>query len=116
MYFFDLMGIQKSNFSCRALPKLQAFNILYYKDLTRIFFMAQFTLPQNSKIKEGKKIDAAKGAARAKTFRIYRWDPEEGGNPRLDEFTIDLSKCGPMVLDAVIYIKNEIDQTLTFRR
>jgi succinate dehydrogenase / fumarate reductase, iron-sulfur subunit len=78
--------------------------------------MAQFTLPQNSKIKEGRKIDAAQEAKRAKTFKIYRWDPEEGGQPRLDEFTIDLSKCGPMVLDAVIYIKNEIDQTLTFRR
>ena len=31
-------------------------------------------------------------------------------------FAIDLDKCGPMVLDAVIKIKNEIDPTLTFRR
>lgn len=78
--------------------------------------MVQFTLPQNSKIKPGRKFDAANGAARSKTFKVYRWDPETGENPRLDEYTIDLAKCGPMVLDALIYIKNEIDPTLTFRR
>ena len=78
--------------------------------------MAKFTLPQNSKVKEGRKIDAANGAPRQKTFKIYRWDPENGGNPRLDEFTIDLAKCGPMVLDALIYIKDKVDSTLTFRR
>ena len=78
--------------------------------------MVQFTLPQNSKIKPGKVVDVAAGAARRRTFRIYRWDPDDGGNPRLDEFTIDLSKCGPMVLDALIYIKDKVDSTLTFRR
>jgi succinate dehydrogenase / fumarate reductase, iron-sulfur subunit len=78
--------------------------------------MVQFTLPKNSKIKPGKKIDAAGDAGRKKTFRIYRWDPDTDENPRLDEYTIDLSKCGPMVLDAVIYIKNEVDSSLTFRR
>jgi succinate dehydrogenase / fumarate reductase iron-sulfur subunit len=34
----------------------------------------------------------------------------------LDTFEIDLAECGPMVLDALIKIKNEIDPTLTFRR
>jgi len=29
---------------------------------------------------------------------------------------LDMDKCGPMVLDALIKIKNEIDPTLTFRR
>lgn len=78
--------------------------------------MAEFTLPQNSKIKKGKQIDAAKGAKRKRTFKVYRWDPDDGGNPRLDEYTIDLDKCGPMVLDALIHIKNNVDQGLTFRR
>jgi len=78
--------------------------------------MAEFTLPKNSKIKPGKIIDAANGAGRARTFRVYRWDPDSGENPRMDSYTIDLDKCGPMVLDAIIYIKNEIDSTLTFRR
>ena len=53
---------------------------------------------------------------RLKTFKIYRYDPDGGGNPRWDRYTIDLDKCGPMVLDALIKIKNEIDPTLTFRR
>jgi hypothetical protein len=51
-----------------------------------------------------------------KTFKIYRYDPDSGANPRYDRYTIDLDKTGPMVLDALIKIKNEIDPTLTFRR
>ena len=78
--------------------------------------MVEFALPANSKIGPGKSFPAPAGAKRVKTFRIYRWDPEGGQNPRLDSFTIDLDKCAPMVLDALIKIKNEIDSTLTFRR
>ncbi len=78
--------------------------------------MAEFTLPKNSKVKPGKKVDAAKDAKRKKTFKIYRYDPDTGENPRLDEFTIDLDDCGPMVLDAIIHIKNNVDSSLTFRR
>lgn len=78
--------------------------------------MAQFLLPENSKIKAGRTFSSADGAARKKRFRVYRWDPDTGENPRLDTYEIDLDKCGPMVLDAVIYIKNKIDSTLTFRR
>ena len=51
-----------------------------------------------------------------KEFRIYRWNPDDGANPRLDTFQVDLKTCGPMVLDALIKIKNEQDPTLTFRR
>ena len=78
--------------------------------------MAEFTLPKNSKIKVGKTIDATNGASRTKTFRIYRWDPDSGENPRVDSYIIDLDQCGPMILDAIIYIKNELDSSLTFRR
>lgn len=78
--------------------------------------MAEFTLPQNSKVKKGEHIDASNGASNAKTFDVYRWDPDDEANPRMDSYTIDLDQCGPMVLDAVIYIKDHIDSTLTFRR
>ena len=77
--------------------------------------MAQLTLPKNSKVKPGK-THAANDARRPRTFKIYRWDPDEGGNPRLDSYTVDLDRSGPMVLDALIKIKNESDSTLTFRR
>ena len=78
--------------------------------------MAEFFLPRNSKI-DGKGRDhTAPGAKRARKFRIYRWDPESGQNPRYDTFEIDLDQCGPMVLDALIKIKNEVDPTLTVRR
>src|SRR5690349_19207604 len=78
--------------------------------------MAEFTLPANSKITSGKNWPAPAGATRIKTFKVYRWDPDSGANPRLDTFQVDLDKCGPMVLDAIIKIKNEIDPSLTFRR
>jgi succinate dehydrogenase / fumarate reductase, iron-sulfur subunit len=77
--------------------------------------MAKFTLPQNSKIRPGKSHKAP-GAKRPRTFEVYRWNPEPGGNPRLDSFEVDLADCGPMVLDALIKIKTEQDSGLTFRR
>ena len=78
--------------------------------------MAEFKLPANSRIQVGKTYPAAKGAKRIKRFQIYRYDPETGQNPCLDTYEIDLDDCAPMVLDALIKIKNEIDPTLTFRR
>lgn len=79
--------------------------------------MAEFTLPPNSKVKPGKTHHAAGPAPKKKrAFRIYRYDPDTGDNPRLDTYEIDLSKCGPMVLDALLHIKNSVDSTLTFRR
>ena len=78
--------------------------------------MATFTLPKNSKINAPGHAHKAQGATRVKTFRIYRWNPDDGQNPRYDTFEIDLDNCGPMVLDALFKIKNEIDPTLTFRR
>ncbi|MBB4211994.1 succinate dehydrogenase subunit B [Rhodothalassium salexigens DSM 2132] len=78
--------------------------------------MAEFTLPKGSRVKKGRTFPAPEGATNTKRFHIYRWDPDVGGNPRMDTYTVDLDECGPMVLDAVIKIKNEIDPTLTFRR
>jgi succinate dehydrogenase / fumarate reductase iron-sulfur subunit len=78
--------------------------------------MAQFTLPKNSKVGSGSVFPAPAGAKRVKSFKIYRWNPDDGRNPRLDTYEIDLDQCGPMVLDALIKIKNEVDTTLTFRR
>lgn len=55
--------------------------------------------------------------ARLKSFKIYRWNPDKPSDkPRMEEFKVDLNDCGPMILDALIKIKNEIDPTLTFRR
>ena len=79
--------------------------------------MAEFQLPANSKItSKGKSYPAPAGAQRPRTFKIYRWSPDDGQNPRYDSYTIDLAQCGPMILDALIKIKSEIDPTLTFRR
>ena len=78
--------------------------------------MAEFRLPNNSRISKGKSFPAPEGATRTRTFRVYRWDPDDGDNPRVDSYVVDLDSCGPMVLDAIIKIKNEIDPTLTFRR
>ena len=78
--------------------------------------MAKFRLPPNSQIKPGKKHPGADSASNAREFQIYRYDPDSGQNPRVDTYTVDMDDCGPMVLDALIKIKNEVDPTLTFRR
>ena len=77
--------------------------------------MAEFTLPENSKIQDGKRFPAPSGG-NIREVQVYRWDPDSGQNPRVDTYEIDLDNCGPMVLDALIKIKNEVDPTLTFRR
>jgi len=60
---------------------------------------------------------AAEPEPRTKTFHIYRWNPDEPtSKPHMQTYTLDLNKTGPMVLDALIRIKNELDPTLTFRR
>jgi succinate dehydrogenase / fumarate reductase iron-sulfur subunit len=78
--------------------------------------MAQFRLPPNSRIERGQVHRAAPGARSVRRFAVYRYDPETGRNPRVDVYEVDMFACGPMVLDALIKIKNEVDSTLTFRR
>src|SRR5215217_3045945 len=78
--------------------------------------MAQFTLPKNSKYTEGKTWPKPAGAANLQEFRIYRWNPDDGANPRIDTYYVDRDDCGPMVLDALLWIKNNVDSTLVFRR
>jgi succinate dehydrogenase / fumarate reductase, iron-sulfur subunit len=78
--------------------------------------MAELALPKNSRLVEGKTWPKPAGANNLREFKIYRWDPDGESNPRLDTYYVDLDDCGPMILDAIIWIKNKIDPTLTFRR
>lgn len=78
--------------------------------------MVEFNLPKGSNPEGGVTHAAPAGATRPRTFKIYRYDPDGDANPRVDSFTIDLDDCGPMILDAMLKIKNEIDSSLTFRR
>lgn len=78
--------------------------------------MAELRLPPNSKVMEGKVHVGVESASKPRKVRIYRYDPDSDQNPRMDTYEIDMDKCGPMVLDAIIKIKNELDSTLTFRR
>src|SRR3546814_16114860 len=80
--------------------------------------MAQVSRPQNSKIDKsaGKVHKAPARTKNVKTFKIYRYEPDTGKNPRMDTYEVDMDKCGPMVLDALIKLTNEVDATLTFRR
>ena len=77
--------------------------------------MAEFSLPKNSVVQKGRH-HAAPGAKNVRTFKVYRWNPDDDANPRTDTYEVDMDACGPMVLDVLIKIKNEIDPTLTFRR
>src|SRR6187551_3394023 len=78
--------------------------------------MVELTLPRNSKITEGRKWPRSAHATHVAEFSIYRWNPDDGQNPSIDTYYVDRDDCGPMVLDALIWIKNTMDSTLTFRR
>jgi succinate dehydrogenase and fumarate reductase iron-sulfur protein len=78
--------------------------------------MAEFILPKNSKIVKGKYYKDKTNSRNIKKVNVYRWDPEDGRNPRIDTFEVDMDNCGPKVLDILFKIKNEIDSSLTFRR
>jgi succinate dehydrogenase / fumarate reductase iron-sulfur subunit len=78
--------------------------------------MVELALPRNSKITPGRRHAAPAGAGKVKAFKVYRYDPETGLNPRWDVYEVDVSACGPMVLDVLIHIKNTMDPTLAFRR
>ena len=76
--------------------------------------MVNLNLPDNSKIMPGKTHGV--GGPDKITFNIYRWNREDNKNPRVDKYFVEKKKLGPMTLDALMFIKNDIDPTLTFRR
>ena len=77
--------------------------------------MAEFTLPKNSVIKgKGRSFTDPAGPGRTRKFKIYRYDPDSGENPRYDDYELNLDETGPMVLDALLRIKNDIDSTTTY--
>src|SRR3954462_6899249 len=78
--------------------------------------MAEFALPKNSKITGGKEWPKPAGATQTREFRVYRWNPDDGKNPAVDNYHVGGNDCGPMIGDGLIWIKNTIDPTLTFRR
>ena len=90
--------------------------------ISRFTMLKRFPVPRNfklsseSRVERGKTWSAPANARRIKKFDIYRYDPDTRQNPRIDTYEVDVDDCGPMVLDALIKIKNEIDATLTFRR
>ncbi|MGX1096710.1 succinate dehydrogenase iron-sulfur subunit [Amorphus sp. MBR-141] len=78
--------------------------------------MVELTLPKNSRVSKGKTWDKPKGVDNLREFKIYRWNPDDGRTPRIDTYYVDTGDCGPMILDGLIWIKNKVDPTLTFRR
>ena len=78
--------------------------------------MVELTLPKNSRPAIGKTWPKPVGAAVLKEYQIYRWNPDDEANPRIDTYYVDRADCGPMILDGIIWIKSKIDPTLTFRR
>ena len=78
--------------------------------------MVELLLPKNSQVQRGKTWPKPEGASRLREYQVYRYDPDTEDNPRVDTYFVDLDDCGPMVLDGLLWIKNNIDPTLTLRR
>ncbi len=49
-------------------------------------------------------------------FSIYRYDPESGAKPNMQDYEIEFDPSGKKVLDALIAIKEQLDESLAFRR
>jgi len=79
--------------------------------------MVELLLPRNSKIQEGQTFKSKSLSDKfLKPIEIYRWDRSDDQNPRIDTFWVDYNEAGPMILDSLNYIKNELDSSLTFRK
>jgi succinate dehydrogenase / fumarate reductase iron-sulfur subunit len=63
--------------------------------------MVQLRLLANSRIRTGKNWPKSDRATRTKTFKVYRWNPDDEQGPAHGHL------CGRMVLDALIKIKGE---------
>ena len=71
--------------------------------------MVEFTLPKNSRYTEGKVWPEPENGRNTREFRVYRWNPDDGQNPRIDTYLVDIDDCGPMVLDALIWNSDLIE-------
>ena len=84
--------------------------------------MAEFILPKNSRPQKGKihpkpkKGENSDHAQKLKEIHLYRYDPSTKDRPTIDRFFIDMNDCGPMVLDVILKIKDELDSSLSLRR
>ena len=78
--------------------------------------MFTFLLPKNSRIEKGATYSCSGRHGAVRHIKIYRWNSDDGNNPRLDTFEVDIDECGPMVLDALLFIKSDYDSSLAFRR
>ena len=105
---------QSDRQSTRSNAGVKRLKVQTFRDGVEL--MVQLTLPKNSKITAGKTWPRSAGARNPREFRVYRWNPDDASNPRMDTYFVDLDDCAAMVLDALIWIKNVIDPTLTFRR
>jgi succinate dehydrogenase / fumarate reductase iron-sulfur subunit len=104
------------------MAKTDSFIIRSSDEVPQRTLLKRFPLPGNygmepgSQVRHGRTWPASVGAVRIKEFEIYRFNPDSDDNPCLDTFAVDLDACGAMVLDALFWIKNNVDPTLTFRR
>ena len=78
--------------------------------------MVQINLPKNSEVQKGKYHQDKTGSKNIRKINVYRWDPSNGENPRVDTYEVDMDNCPSKVLDILNKIKNEIDPSLAYRR
>ena len=55
---------------------------------------------------------ASSSAPNVQKFKVYRWDPDVGGDPKYKTYEVDTNDCGPMMLDVLFKIKDEQDLSL----
>ena len=78
--------------------------------------MVQINLPKNSEVQKGNYYQDKTGSKNIRKVNVYRWDPSNGENPRVDTYEVDMDNCPSKVLDILNKIKNEIDHPYSLHK
>jgi succinate dehydrogenase / fumarate reductase, iron-sulfur subunit len=69
----------------------------------------------NSNVETSAVAGAASGA-RTVRFEIYRYDPDKDARPYMQKLEVRLQPTDKMLLDALMRIKSDFDDSVSFRR
>lgn len=50
---------------------------------------------------------AVEKSPQMQSFAVMRYNPESDGHPYMQQYAIDVNRCGPMMLDVLFKIKDE---------
>jgi hypothetical protein len=116
------LAIPKRHFLFKSIHFFLSFAFIHFKKnflfktTKKLLILVKIEMFDMREPKEHPPDKTVSGVVNFEIYRLNRDSSEHGGRPYIQVYPINVKECGPMVLDALIKIKNEQDPTLTFRR